>query len=297
MRLVSVRSGGRLVGAVELDRALVPLAAVAARLGLDPAAGDSVRGLLEHAGVGGLADVERAARGLAEAAPDELLALDGATLGPPVPDPQKIICLGLNYRAHIAEVGMELPAVPVFFTKFANTLAGPDETVVVPPAVSAQVDYEVELAVVIGARARQVEPAQALAHVAGAMAFNDLSARDLQFETSQWFWGKGADGFAPCGPALVTLDEVGSLDDLRLQTFVNGERVQDGTTADMIFDPATVIARLSTVLTLEPGDVIATGTPAGVGMSHSPPRYLHDGDRVEIEVERVGRVVTRMRFE
>src|SRR4051794_2095899 len=208
-------------------------------------------------------------------------------LGPPVPDPPKIICLGLNYRDHAAEAGLSEPSAPMFFAKWANSLIGPTDAIV-PPGVSEKIDYEAELAVVIGARGRNIEAAHALEHVAGAMAFNDVSARDLQMANPLWTGGKAIDTFGPCGPALVLLDEIEDLQTLAVRTRVNGDTVQDGTTASMIFPVAETIAFLSRIMTLELGDIIATGTPAGVGNSRNPPLFLHTGDTVETEIEGIG---------
>ena len=213
--------------------------------------------------------------------------LDAVRLGPPVPDPQKIICLGLNYRDHAAEAGLQPPAAPMFFAKFPNSLIGPTDDIVPPPATD-QVDYEAELAVVIGTRGRHIAAADALGHVAGAMAFNDVSARDLQMANTLWTGGKAIDTFGPCGPALVLREDIDDLQALAVRTRVNGETVQDGNTASMIFGVAETIAFLSAIMTLEPGDIIATGTPAGVGNSRTPQLFLHPGDIVEVEIEGIG---------
>jgi 2-keto-4-pentenoate hydratase/2-oxohepta-3-ene-1,7-dioic acid hydratase in catechol pathway len=212
---------------------------------------------------------------------------DDLEVGPPVPDPQKIVCLGLNYRDHADEVGLELPAAPMFFAKYPNSLVGPSATILVP-ARATKVDYEAELAVVIGRRGRDISRASALEYVAGAMALNDVSARDLQMADQLWTGGKAIDTFAPCGPTLVTLDELGDLQELGLRTRVNGALVQDGTTASMIFGVAETIAFLSQIMTLEVGDIIATGTPAGVGNSRTPPLFLEPGDVVEVDVDGIG---------
>src|SRR3954452_8245485 len=190
-------------------------------------------------------------------------------LGPPVPDPPKIICLGLNYRDHAEEAGLTPPVEPMFFAKWANSLVGPTEPIV-PPAIADQVDYEAELAVVIGSPGRNIDAAHALEHVAGAMALNDVSARDLQLANQLWTGGKAIDTFGPCGPALVLRDDIGDLQALAVRTRVNGETVQDGNTPSMIFPVAETIAFLSQIRPLEPGDIIATGTPAGVGNSRDP---------------------------
>jgi acylpyruvate hydrolase len=212
---------------------------------------------------------------------------DSVKLGPPVPDPQKIVCLGLNYRDHAEEAGLKAPSAPMFFAKFANSLVGPTDPIV-PPRTTDQVDYEAELAVVIGSPGRYIPVEQALEHVAGAMAFNDVSARDLQMANNLWSGGKAIDTFGPCGPALVTMDEIDDLQALSVRTRVNGETVQDGNTASMIFGVAETIAFLSQIMTLETGDIIATGTPAGVGNSRTPKLFLHAGDVVEVEIEGLG---------
>ena len=212
---------------------------------------------------------------------------DHVHLGPPIPDPQKIICLGLNYRDHAREAGLAPPSAPMFFAKWANSLAGPTDPIV-PPPTTKQVDYEAELAVVIGDRVYDVDADRALDHVVGVMVLNDVSARDLQLANSLWTGGKAIDTFAPCGPAVVTLEEIEDIQALPVRTRVNGQIVQDGNTADMIFGVAETIAFLSQIMTLEPGDIIATGTPAGVGNSRTPQLFLHPGDIVEVEIEGVG---------
>jgi 2-keto-4-pentenoate hydratase/2-oxohepta-3-ene-1,7-dioic acid hydratase in catechol pathway len=208
-------------------------------------------------------------------------------LGPPLPDPQKIICIGLNYHDHAKEVGATPPPSPIFFAKFANSLVGPTDDLI-PPRDETHVDYEAELAVVIGKAGRYISSENALAHVAGAMAFNDVSARDFQLANQLWTSGKAVDTFGPCGPALVTVDDLGDLQDLSVKTRVNGDTVQNGTTASMIFPIADLIEFLTRVMTLEPGDIIATGTPAGVARAHKPPRFLKAGDVVEVEIQGIG---------
>jgi 2-keto-4-pentenoate hydratase/2-oxohepta-3-ene-1,7-dioic acid hydratase in catechol pathway len=208
-------------------------------------------------------------------------------LGPPVTDPDKILCLGLNYLDHAEESGLALPAAPLIFAKFRNSLAGPSEAVVLPSRGEV-IDYEAELAVVIGRRAKDVRREDALSYVAGAMAFNDVTARDVQHATTQWTAGKAIDTFAPCGPCLVSLDELGDLQDLAIGARVNGVTVQAGHTSNMIFGVAETIEFLSSLMTLEAGDIIATGTPAGVGVSRDPQVLLRDGDVVEVEIEGIG---------
>jgi 2-keto-4-pentenoate hydratase/2-oxohepta-3-ene-1,7-dioic acid hydratase in catechol pathway len=230
---------------------------------------------------------------LAQAAEEDLetsgMPVSQIHLGPPIPDPDKILCMGLNYRDHAAESGMDLPEKPLFFPKFRNSLIGPNDQIVLPKA-SDQIDYEAELAVVIGRRCKNVEVSDALDCVAGAMALNDVSARDLQVEVSQWMMGKAIDTFAPCGPSLVLMDELDDLQSLGIRARVNGDTLQDANTSLMVFTVAEAIAFLTRVMTLEPGDIIATGTPAGVGWTREPPVWLHSGDVVEIEIDGIGTI-------
>lgn len=212
-----------------------------------------------------------------------------ATLGPCVVAPSKIICIGLNYRRHVAEVKGEVPSAPLLFSKFGNSLIG-DGGVVAIPSIAEQVDYEVELAVIIGRRAKSVPAEAAMDHVLGFATANDLSARDLQFRTSQWLLGKSLDGFLPIGPDLVTADEVPDPQSLRLRTWRNGQLCQDSSTADMIFPVVELVAYTSRYMTLEPGDILLTGTPEGVIYGHPDSTWLADGDRVAVEVEGLGRL-------
>ncbi len=242
---------------------------------------DSVRGLLEALDRDGLADLGEQA----SAAP-ERTALSSLRLLAPVPDPEKIICLGLNYSDHAEESGQEIPTAPLWFGKFANSLIGSGQEIILPAAHPDYVDYEAELAVVIGRTASRVDESDALSHVAGAMPFNDVSARDLQLQNTLWTSGKAVDTFAPCGPALVTLEEAGDLGSLGLRTRINGKVVQEGNTSNLIFSVASAVAWLSRTITLLPGDIIATGTPAGVGGPQGI--FLRDGDTVEVEIDRLG---------
>jgi len=226
---------------------------------------------------------------------DDRIPCDDVRLLAPVPDPQKIICLGLNYRDHAEEAGQEIPQNPLWFGKFANSLRGDGQPIILPAAHAEYVDYEAELAVVIGRPAHRVSAEQALEHVAGAMPFNDVSARDLQLQNPLWTSGKAVDTFAPCGPALVLVDEIDDLGALSLRTRVNGEVVQEGTTANMIFGVAETIAWLSRTITLLPGDIIATGTPAGIGAPKGI--FLRDGDTVSVEVEGLGAVTNPVKAE
>jgi 2-keto-4-pentenoate hydratase/2-oxohepta-3-ene-1,7-dioic acid hydratase in catechol pathway len=213
-------------------------------------------------------------------------AMDSLKLGPPIVDPDKIICMGLNYRDHAVEAGLPIPEAPILFAKFRNALTGPTSAIHLP-SMSQAVDYEAELAVVMGRRCKRVRAVDALDYVAGYMALNDVSARDIQMRTSQWLSGKTLDTFAPCGPALV-IDEIDDPQSLNIATRVNGETLQQGNTREMIFTVAQAIAHISGLMTLEPGDIIATGTPAGVGFKRTPPVFLRAGDVVEVEVEGIG---------
>jgi 2-keto-4-pentenoate hydratase/2-oxohepta-3-ene-1,7-dioic acid hydratase in catechol pathway len=279
VRLVSYREGeARRCGILDGDE-VADAASVAAAAGVSDDC-SSTRAVL----TGGERVLEALASRVGEV---DSTPVSELALGPPVPDPEKVLCLGLNYRDHAEEVGVKAPPAPIIFAKFANSLIGPGEPIV-RPAISDEIDYEAELAVVIGRRCRSVSEAQAMDYVAGGMPFNDVSARDLQMRTSQWTAGKAIDTFAPSGPALVLGTETGDLQSLRIEARVNGDTLQSGTTADMIFSIAETIAFLSQFMTLEPGDIIATGTPAGVGFTREPPVQLRAGDRVEVEVEGLG---------
>ena len=298
MRLVTYEAGGYPRGGVLVEGSVVDLEAAMREAGTWSGDGGdgSVGGLSASSvrrvlglGEGPLRALETAARELASSsgADGGAISSEDAVLGPPVPDPEKIVCLGLNYREHAEESGLEEPPAPVLFAKFRNSLVGQGAPVVLPRA-SEKVDYEGELAVVIGRTCKEVSEDEALDYVAGYTVFNDVSARDLQLQTSQWMAGKAVDTFAPCGPALVTADEVGDPQDLVLATRVNGETVQEASTSQMIFSVRQTIAFVSRVMTLEPGDIIATGTPSGVGQSRTPPLFLKEGDVVEVEIEKLG---------
>lgn len=211
----------------------------------------------------------------------------------PIPTPGKIICVGLNYRDHAAETGKPVPTEPVLFAKFANSVVADGATVAIPE-LTGEADWEAELGVVIGRTASRVSEAEALDHVAGYVCMNDLSARDLQRRGGQWTRGKAIDGFLPMGPMLVTTDEVPDPQALAIRCTVNGDVVQDSTTAQMVFGVAELVSTISQTLTLEPGDCIATGTPPGVGMAMKPPRFLADGDVVTVEIEGLGFLTTHM---
>jgi 2,4-diketo-3-deoxy-L-fuconate hydrolase len=221
----------------------------------------------------------------------EPVLLETLRLLAPVPRPGKIVCVGRNYVEHAHERGVEAPPEPILFAKWANSVSAPGETVAVP-ALTEQPDWEAELGAVIGAPCSRVPAERALEHVAGYTCLNDLTARDLQNRVSQWTRGKAIDGFLPMGPHLVTRDEVGDPQALAVRCHVNGETMQDGHTSLMIWSVAELVSFVSGTISLEPGDVIATGTPAGIGAARTPPVFLRDGDIVEVEIERVGRLVT-----
>jgi acylpyruvate hydrolase len=281
MRLLTFDDGSGPQAGLLAGEDVVPVSALDA-----PAS--SVKGLLEALDADGLADLAERAKSA-----QQRIALAGLRLLAPVPNPEKIICLGLNYRDHAEESGQEIPAAPLWFAKFANSLIGSGQDIVLPSAHPDYVDYEAELAVVIGRTANRVEEADALSYLAGAMPFNDVSARDLQLQNPLWTSGKAVDTFGPCGPALVTLDEAGDLGSLALRTRINGEVVQEGNTSNLIFGVAEAVAWLSRTITLAPGDIIATGTPAGVGGPQGI--FLRDGDTVEVEIDRLGVITNPVR--
>jgi 2-keto-4-pentenoate hydratase/2-oxohepta-3-ene-1,7-dioic acid hydratase in catechol pathway len=280
MRIVSYRSGESDRAGVETERGILDAGEL---LGEAPL---SVRELLAAGRLGELA--------AADAAGAEPLAAGEIERRPPVPDPEKIVCIGLNYRSHAAEAGLEPPAVPAIFAKFRNALVASGDEVALPRA-SEKVDYEAEVAFVIGRRAAEVPAEAALDHIAGYMLLNDLSARDLQFATPQWMPGKVFDGSAPCGPALVTPDEAGAHDAIEIRLELNGETMQEASTSDLIFPIPELVAHLSSWMTLEPGDIVSTGTPAGVGSVRSPRVWLKPGDEIAISSPTLGRLETRLR--
>ena len=219
------------------------------------------------------------------------VALDDVKLLPPVLTPSKIVCLGLNYRSHAEEAGLEAPETPTFFAKWPNSL-WPAGAEVPLPAYSQKVDYEAEVAFVIGRRSKDLAEEEALDAIAGYTLLNDLSARDFQFKTPQWQPGKVFDGSAPCGPALVTPDEAGPHDAIEIRLDLNGTTMQHATTADLIHPIPAVVSYLSMLMTLEPGDLISTGTPAGVGSVRKPRVWLEPGDEVVVESPTLGRLAT-----
>jgi 2,4-didehydro-3-deoxy-L-rhamnonate hydrolase len=205
----------------------------------------------------------------------------------PIERPGKIVCVGLNYRDHAEEQGAELPSAPLLFAKWPNALIGPGEPIVIPPIVT-KCDYEAELGVVIGERVKNVSNENAFAAVRGYVCANDVSARDLQFADKQWVRGKSLDTFCPIGPVVVPASEIPDPQSLHLKTILNGEVVQDAPTSNMIFSVAEIVAFISEAITLEPGDLILTGTPAGVGIFRKPELLLQPGDEVTVEIEGIG---------
>jgi 2-keto-4-pentenoate hydratase/2-oxohepta-3-ene-1,7-dioic acid hydratase in catechol pathway len=288
MRLVTYESNGAWRAGVIVDENIIDatVAAIAADIDFD---GDSVSNRqIIRLDARRQAALERAALDIADAHPSDLAVfpIETARLGPPIPDPDKIICLGLNYKSHAEEAGFKPSEVPILFAKYRNALTGPNSPILLPN-LSNEIDYEAELAVVIGKHCKNVSAENALNHVAGYMAFHDVSARDLQFRAGQWLSGKSLDTFAPCGPALV-MDEINDPQNLNIATRVNGQTLQQSNTKQMIFSVAEIIAYISQLMTLEAGDIIATGTPEGVGFKRNPPIFLKDGDVVEVEVEGIG---------
>jgi 2-keto-4-pentenoate hydratase/2-oxohepta-3-ene-1,7-dioic acid hydratase in catechol pathway len=285
LRLVqySVQGESRL-GVVIADR-IVDVRKAADSAGLDTKAFTSTLALLE-AGDEALAFV-RALKDESNA-----VLLSGVRLECPVAS-RKIVAVGLNYKDHAIEAGLKIPTAPLCFAKFTSSLSGPFDPIQLP-AEDSQVDFEGELGVIIGRKARRVGESDAMGHVAGYVVFNDVSARKWQFDDGQWTRGKSCDTFAPNGPFLVTADEVPDPGALRITTRLNGKIMQDSNTNQLIFNIPKIVSYFSHSFTLDPGDLIATGTPAGVGFSRMPPVYLNDGDVVEVEIERIGRISNRV---
>lgn len=248
-----------------------------------------------HEAIEGGPQAVSALQAIAEQAEDGWLKEADLTLGPCVPHPGKIVCVGLNYRKHAEETNAPIPEYPILFSKFNNALAGHGEDIPLP-AVSEKVDYEAELAIVMGKTAKNVGKEQALDYVFGYCNANDLSARDLQMRTPQWLLGKTCDKFLPLGPYLVTADEVGNPNGLGIRCTVNGEVRQNSNTSDMIFHCGELVSYISRHMTLEPGDVILTGTPEGVVLGYPPEKqvYLQEGDIVTVQIEKLGALTNRM---
>jgi len=286
MRLVTYKSNVNWHTGILAEDKVINAKSVAKTVGIDFANGRATNRAIIQLSQDEQSQLEIAAQKHAKLSITEVHYVNDVLLGPPIPDPDKIICLGLNYKSHAEEAQLKLPEVPMLFAKYRNTLNGPTGPIVLP-TISKEVDYEGELAVVIGKRGKDISVGSALEHVAGYMAFHDVSARDIQMRTSQWLSGKTLDTFAPCGPFLV-VNEIKDPQNLNISTRLNGEVVQNSNTKHMIFPVAETIAYISSLVTLEPGDIIATGTPEGVGFKRTPPIFLKDGDVVEVEVEKIG---------
>ena len=286
MKLLTYKADGGLKSGIATDKGVIDVAAAGLALGVD--APIAVADLAD--GTGKLQALIDKVTGDEPWLHDEA----GLTLGPCVSNPGKIVCIGLNYAKHAAESNLPIPSHPVVFSKFNNSLAGNGEDVPLIADVASEFDYEVELCAVIGKTAKNVAEADALSYVAGYSTANDLSTRDLQMRSSQWLIGKTSDKFLPLGPYLVTADEVGDPQKLRLTCTVNGEIRQDSNTSDMIFTVAQIISYCSQFFTLEPGDVILTGTPSGVAMGMANKPWLKKGDVVEVEVEKLGKLTNKM---
>ncbi len=248
--------------------------------------GDSLT-LLDHADVGAFL-----ASGASPEPSGEQVPLDGATLAPVIPSPGKIICVGMNYAAHIAEMGHEPPEFPTLFAKYTDALIGPHDDIELPPETQ-MLDWEVELALVIGSTVRRASPEAAGTAIAGYTIMNDVTARDWQRRTPQWLQGKTFEHTTPLGPVLVTADELGDVSDLEVRCEVDGTVRQLARTSDLVFGPIELVRYISTILTLRPGDVIATGTPAGVGAGANPPAFLGDGSVVRTTIEGIDTMENR----
>lgn len=274
MKLVTIEAGGKRLAAAEVPGGYVTLAS----LGFP----EQMRAFL----AGGPEALSRLRAALSGATATH--TGDSVRLCAPVPDPRKIICVGLNYRDHAVESGAPIPDEPVLFSKLSNALIGPEDPIVLPP-VSEQVDYEAELVIVIGRGGRFIPKERAGEHVAGYTCGHDVSARDWQLHKpgKQWLCGKSFDTFAPVGPMLVTADELDP-NNLPIRLRLNGEVMQDSNTREFIFKVEELVAYISQVFTLEPGDLIFTGTPPGVGFARKPPVFLKPGDRCEVEIEGIG---------
>jgi 2-keto-4-pentenoate hydratase/2-oxohepta-3-ene-1,7-dioic acid hydratase in catechol pathway len=291
MRLVSYLRQGTARGGVIVGDSVIDLRRFLTVAGVAPTS--SVREFLtihSHA----IGSLSAEASRLADLSPEiRAGALADLRLLSPVPDPGKVLCIGLNYKDHVAETGRALPQYPDVFVKFASTLIGPQDEIR-GADLSDNLDFEGEVAVVIGRRAHRVSEGDALSYVAGLAPLNDTTARDLQYRGTQWTAGKAVDGSTPWGPAIVTLDEVGDPQTLEIRTRVNGVEMQHSNTRHQIFTIAKIVSYLSGFLALEPGDVIATGTPQGIGAKRTPPVWLAPGDVVEVDVDRVGLLRNRV---
>lgn len=285
MKLFSFKTSDGIKLGIKSDKGMVNVEATAAKTGIAaPLTIDEV-----------MASGQKGTEQLKNLCSQEAVFIEesGISFVPAVQNPEKIICIGANYRAHVEEANLDIPEYPIYFPKYRNSLAAHGEEII-PPADTEQVDYEVELAVVIGEQAKNITEEDALNYVFGYAIGNDLSARDLQFRSIQWLYGKAIDQFAPIGPYLVTADEVPDPQHLDIKCWVNGELRQSSNTKQMIFPVAQIISDLSKVMTLEVGDVIFTGTPEGVILGMDEKNWLKPGDEVVCEIEGLGRLVNRL---
>ncbi len=292
MKLLTFKGGDGLKLGVRTEEGVLDVAAASLALGVPAPVS---LGAVISGGESALAELRAVVDSAPAASGGSAWLLDDMAIqyGPAVANPGKIICVGLNYRRHAHETNMPIPETPVLFSKFNNTICGSGDAVPLPP-VAEQYDYEVELGVIIGKAARNVSQEDALSHVLGYASANDVSVRDLQTRTSQWLLGKTLDNFLPIGPYLVTADEVGDPQSLRIRCWVNDDLRQDSTTGDMIFSVAEIVSYISRYFPLDPGDVIVTGTPEGVAMGRADKPWLKPGDVVSVEVERLGKLTNEM---
>jgi len=296
MKLLNFKKNGQVRLGVLTAAGVVDIAAAAQAFELE--APSDIHELLESGSAGLAAADATAAQAVEVRSESYIFPESSIEYAPSVTKPAKIICVGLNYRKHAEETNAPIPEYPILFNKFSNTLASQGDTVLLPKT-SKEVDYEAELVIVIGKRAKDVSEEQALDYVFGYSNSNDLSARDLQMRTHQWMLGKCCDGFTPLGPYIVTTDEVGDPNDLTIRCTVNGEVRQSSHTSDMIFNCKEIISYISRHMTLEPGDIILTGTPEGVVLGYPADKrvYLQDGDVVTIEIEKLGSLTVTMKQE
>src|SRR3954452_24030348 len=279
MRLVSFHANGILGAGILEQGGVFPLA----KAGFDDALSFIAAG----------AKGQQRAESLVKAASArELLPVDSVRLSAPIPRPPKILCVGLNYRDHAKESNMEVPAVPTVFAKYASSVIGPGEPIVLSAATQ-KPDYEAEFAVVIGRRTKQVQRSQWQDYVFGYTILNDVSARDVQLATSQWTLGKSFPTFCPIGPCVVTADELTDPHSLDVRLTIDGETMQQANTRDLIFDIPAVLGYISAIVPLQPGDIVSTGTPHGVGLGRTPPRWMRPGEEVVIEIDGIGRLVNK----
>jgi 2-keto-4-pentenoate hydratase/2-oxohepta-3-ene-1,7-dioic acid hydratase in catechol pathway len=289
VRIGTLRLGSHTEPAIVLGDQAYVLDDVATRLGLSP---ETLRAVATIGDSPVLRDLASATARVIRSG--GVAGFDLESLGPPIARPGKIICVGRNYAEHARETGSDIPTRPILFAKFATAIVGPHDDVVRPREVE-DLDYEAELCVVIGRGGRHIRRDDALRHVTGYMCANDVSARTAQLKSGdQWLRGKSFDTFCPTGPAIVTRDEIPDPQSLRITCRVDGRTMQDASTADMIFDVATLVSYCSDVFTLEPGDLILTGTPSGVALGRDPAPWLQPGQVVEVEIEGVGRIANRI---